>query len=78
MESKWTNFQRGCLRHIAGFLHSIRGLVETLGSDALELYCRHGCLGNDCIDRVKSAKFTQPDGDEESEDVEPEDERSEN
>lgn len=81
METKWTEFQRDCLQYIAGLLHSIRGLVETLGSDALELYCRHGCLDNQCIERVKLAKFTQPDADEEPEDElgdeEPEDENPE-
>ena len=68
MEKRWTEFQRDCLQHIAGLFYSIRGLVEALGSDALELYCRNGCLHNDCIDRVKMAKFTQSDGDEDSED----------
>ncbi|KAF6231702.1 hypothetical protein HO173_010004 [Letharia columbiana] len=81
VETKWTEFQRDCLQYIAGLLHSIRGLVETLGSDALELYCRHGCLDNQCIERVKLAKFTQPDADEEPEDElgdeEPEDEEPE-
>ena len=62
--SKWTEFQRSCVRHIAGLLPSIRGLVETLGSDALERYCRHGRLGNNCLDRLKSAVFTKPDTDE--------------
>ena len=76
MESRWTEFQRDCLKHVAGLLHSIRGLVEALGSDALELYCRNGCLGNDRIDRVKMVEFTPPDGDGEedegSEDAEDE------
>ena len=62
--SKWTEFQKCCVQHIAGILHSIRGLVETLGSDALERYCRHGRLGNNCLDRLKSAIFTKPDTDE--------------
>lgn len=74
METGWNEFQRGCLHYVAGFLHSIRKLVEALGSDALEFYCRHGCLGSDCIDRVKLAKFTEPDEDEEAEDEEIEDE----
>lgn len=62
--SQWTEFQRICVQRIAGLLHSIRGLVEILGSDALERYCRHGRLGNDCLDRLKSAIFTKPDTDE--------------
>ncbi len=74
------------MEYVAGFLHSIKRLVETLGSDALEIYCRNGCLGNDRIETVKMVKFTPPDGDGEededegSEDVEdekPEDEESE-
>ena len=48
-------------------------MVETLGSDALEDYCRNGSLGSDSIDRVESASFTKPDKDEESEDEESED-----
>ena len=58
---QWTEFQRTCVQHITGVLHSIRGLVETLGPDALERYCRHGRLGNNCLDRLKSAIFTKPD-----------------
>lgn len=69
MEGGWTEFQRGCVQHIAGLLLSIRGLVDALGSDALEYYCRHGCLGSDCVDRVKLASFTRPDKDEGSEDT---------
>ena len=72
--SKWTEFQRSCVQHIAGLLHSIRGLVETLGSDALERYCRDGRVGNNCLDRLKSAVFTKPDTDEGSEPVDPESE----
>lgn len=68
VETKWTMFQRDCLQHIAGLLHSIRGLVETLGPEALEVYCQNGCLGTDCIDKVRLVKFTKPDGNEESED----------
>ena len=60
----WTEFQQSCVQHIAGLLHSIKGLVEILGSDALERYCRHGRLGNDCLDRLNSAIFTKPDTDE--------------
>lgn len=63
VEHGWTEFQRDCLEYVAGFLHSIKRLVETLGSDALEIYCRNGCLENDCIGRVKLAKFITPDGD---------------
>lgn len=80
MEKKWTMFQRDCLQHIAGLLHSIRSLVETLGPEALEVYCQNGCLGTDCIDKVRLVKFTKPDVNEESEDEsangdeEPEDE----
>lgn len=66
---QWTEFQKRCVQHIAGLLLSIRGLVEALGSDALERYCHHGCLGNDCVDRVKLASFTRPDKDEGSEDT---------
>ena len=69
MENRWTEFQRSCVKHIAGLLLSIKGLVEALGPDALEHYCRHGCLGNDCINRVKLASFTKPDEDEGSEDA---------
>ena len=68
---QWTEFQRSCVQHIAGLLHSIRGLVETLGSDALERYCRQGRLGNNCLDRLKSASFTKPDTDEGSEPTDP-------
>ena len=71
MAREWTEFQRSCLQHIAGLLPSIRAMVAALGSDALELYCRHGCLDQACIDRVASAQFTEHDGDdEESEDDE--------
>lgn len=66
---QWTEFQRRCVQHIAGLLLSIRGLVEALGSDVLERYCRHGCLGNDCVERVKLASFTKPDKDEGTEDT---------
>ena len=62
----WTEFHRSCVQHIAGLLHSIRRLVETLGSDALERYCRYGRLGNNCLDRLRSATFTKPDTNEES------------
>ena len=61
---QWTEFSRACVQHIAGLLYSIRGLVETLGSDALERYCRQGRLGNNCLDGLKSASFTKPDTDE--------------
>lgn len=64
MEKGWTEFQRHCLDYIAESLSSIKGLVNALGSDALEMYCQKGCLGKTCIDRVKSAKFAEPDGDE--------------
>ena len=71
VEKKWTEFQRICMQHIAGLLPNIRELVAALGSDALELYCRYGCLGPDCIKRLVKAEFTEPDGDdEESEDDE--------
>lgn len=71
VEKKWTEFQRSCLQHLAGLLPNIRELVAALGSDALELYCRYGCLGPDCIKRLIKAEFTEPDGDdEESEDDE--------
>ena len=53
------------MKHIAGLLPSIGGLVKTLGPEALEVYCRDGCLGPDCVDRVKMATFTEPDSDEE-------------
>lgn len=56
------------MQHIAGLLGSIRTLVKILGPDALERYCQHGCLGSECLDMVKQAKFTQPDTDEEPED----------
>ena len=77
---QWTEFQKSCVQHIAGLLHSIRGLVETLGHDALKHYCHQGCLGKPCIDAVRVAQFVQPGtdghgepGDEEPEDEEPED-----
>lgn len=72
MERQWTEFQRSCVEHIAGLLHSIRGLVATLGDDALENYCHHGCLGSVCVERVKTAAFIQPE-DERPEDEEDED-----
>ena len=75
--SKWTEFQKSCVQHIAGLLHSIRGLVETLGSDALERYCRYGRLGNNCLERLKSANFTKPETYEETEDEPSGDEGSE-
>lgn len=51
-------------------------MVENLGSDALEVYCRHGCLDSDCVENVKESEFTQPDGDDvqPASDEEPEDE----
>ena len=64
MERGWTDFQRDCLYYIADFLSSIKALVTALGSDALELYCRNGCLDTACIDRVKSTRFAERDGDE--------------
>ena len=70
METRWTEFQRSCVQHIAGLLGSIRGLVGTLGPDALGNYCQHGCLGKQCLDRVKLASFSKPDKDEESGDEE--------
>lgn len=73
--NQWTEFQRTCVQHIAGLLDSIRGLVKALGSEALERYCRNGCLGNECLERVKLAKFIKPDaneGDEEDEEDEEE------
>ena len=74
METRWTEFQRSCVQHIAGLLGSIRGLVGTLGPDALGNYCQHGCLGKQCLDRVKLASFSKPDKDEESGDEESGDE----
>lgn len=41
-------------------------MVETLGFDALEIYCQNGRLDTECARRVKESKFAQPDGDEES------------
>ena len=76
METRWTEFQRSCVQHIAGLLGSIRGLVGTLGPDALGNYCQHGCLGNECLDRVKLASFSKPDKDVEAEDQESGDEES--
>lgn len=71
VETKWTEFQRKCMKHIARLLPSIGRLVETLGPEALKVYCRDGCLGPDCVERVRRAKFTQPDRDEEPEDTQP-------
>ena len=76
METRWTEFQRSCVQHIAGLLGSIRGLVGTLGPDALGNYCQHGCLGKQCLDRVNLAGFSKPDKDEESGDEESGDEES--
>ena len=70
MGQNWTNFQLLCVQEIAGYLKSIRGLVEALGPDALGCYCRNGRLGSECLDRIKQAEFTKPDDDE----GEPEDE----
>lgn len=78
METRWTEFQRICVQHIAGLLGSIRGLIGTLGPDALGKYCQHGCLGKQCLDRVKLASFSKPDKDEESGDEEMGDEEPEN
>ena len=58
---QWTEFQKSCVQHIAGLLHSIKGLVEILGHDALKHYCHQGCLGQPCVDRVRMAEFVQPD-----------------
>ena len=41
-------------------------MVDILGCDALERYCRHGRLGNDCLDKLNSAVFTKSDIDEAS------------
>ena len=65
---QWTEFQKSCVQHIAGLLHGIRGLVKTLGDDALRHYCHHGCLDKSCIEGVKAAAFVQPDT-EKKEDV---------
>ena len=73
MTHQWTEFQRSCVQHLAGLLHSIRGLVSTLDQEALEHYCHHGCLGNASIERVKQAEFMKPDVDERSEDENDED-----
>ena len=74
MEKKWTDYQRDCLRYLAGYLGSIKSLVEVLGSDALEIYCRNGFLGSDRIDRVKMVQFTNSDDDDDEEEHEDEDE----
>ena len=58
---QWTDFQKSCVQHIAGLLHGIRGLVETLGHDALKHYCYHGCLSKPCVERVKLAEFVKSD-----------------
>ena len=56
------------MHYLAGYLGSIKGLVEVLGSDALGNYCRNGCLGWDCIDKVKMAQFTESEDEPEDED----------
>ncbi len=65
MEKSWTDFQRSCVKHIAGLLDSIRRLVETLGIDALARYCQEGRLGSERLGRVAEARFTDPDTDDE-------------
>ena len=64
------------MQHLAGLLRSIKGLVGALGPNALERYCRQGCLGQDYVDKVKMAEFTRPDTEEEPEEDELGDEES--
>lgn len=46
-------FQRGCLQRISRHLPSIKEVVEVLGPDVLDIYCRHGFLDKDAIARVE-------------------------
>ena len=45
-------FQRRCLKYISQSLYSIKGLVDTLGTDCLEKYCQYGHLPQNYINRV--------------------------
>ncbi len=48
----WTDFQRDCLRHISQNLHSIKQLVEALGSNALDSYCSYGFLDRGTVAKI--------------------------
>lgn len=53
VEQGWKTFQRRCLKHIAESLCSIRDLVNALGQDALDVYCRDGRLSAQHVQRLK-------------------------
>ena len=56
----WTVFQRACMAVISEYLPSITGLVNVLGKDALDNYCRHGYLEREKIDAVMAFKGCCP------------------
>ncbi|KAK4693361.1 hypothetical protein P7C71_g4028, partial [Lecanoromycetidae sp. Uapishka_2] len=49
----WSDYQRECFHEISEFLPSIKSLVETLGKDSLDYYCRHGQLDRSYVTRVE-------------------------
>lgn len=53
----WSDYQRRCLTYIIPFLHSIRAVVQGLGEDALEAYCRDGYLSKTLIGDVEKMEF---------------------
>lgn len=56
----WTMFQRVCMEVISDYLPSITGLVSVLGEDALDDYCRFGCLEREKMDAVVAFKGCRP------------------
>ena len=52
MAAGWKLFQRHCLKYISQSLCSIKGLVDALGTDCLEDYCRYGQLSQKHIKKV--------------------------
>ena len=52
MAAGWKLFQRHCLKYISQSLYSIKGLVDALGTDCLESYCRYGQLPQNYINKV--------------------------
>ena len=56
IRQSWSPFQRQCIAHIADHLPSIKELVEVMGDDVLDHFCRHGFLDEDTVARFEEVE----------------------
>ncbi|KAL9638685.1 MAG: hypothetical protein Q9164_001393 [Protoblastenia rupestris] len=68
VDSGWTEFQRRCLGHISQYMLRIKKLVKILGRNALDVYCRDGCLPQETVDKVETFLDQDEDKDDPSKD----------